>query len=258
MGGDGGAARAAAAKRARAAAVATTCALSQQPLDPHAAVVGPYGRLFNKEALLEALLLKTLPQALAYIHKTRDLRDVVLQPPPTSIDAGGHAVVHLCPITQLPMDGSVQFVALRCGHVFAARAFRDVDAGGQCFTCAAGFDLDADGIVVDPDDAQREELVARLAAARAAAKAKKKAKAKGKSKAKRSREAGDGGEPHGPPAKKAKATSQLMAAIEASKGESRAAASSSSSAAPGAGGGTGAGPRPAGMSAVAWASLTGQ
>ena len=62
-----------------AKARATICALSKEPLK-HPIVACWLGFLFNKEAILEALVLKKLPQFYkSYISSIKDIKNVKVE-----------------------------------------------------------------------------------------------------------------------------------------------------------------------------------
>ncbi|KAF8776011.1 hypothetical protein HU200_003974 [Digitaria exilis] len=101
----------------------TCCALSGEPLAAPA-VADRLGNLYNKEALVEALLHKRLPKELAHIRGLRDMIPIHLDPRP---DAEGEEVRFQCPITGLEFNGKYQFLALRgCGHVLSVKALKEV------------------------------------------------------------------------------------------------------------------------------------
>ncbi|GJN00736.1 hypothetical protein PR202_ga17939 [Eleusine coracana subsp. coracana] len=91
----------------------TCCALSGEPLAAPA-VADRLGNLFNKEALVEALLHKRLP-------------------------AQG-AVRFQCPVTgRLDLNGKYQFIALRGGHVLSVKALKEVKTSA-CLVCHKEFE----------------------------------------------------------------------------------------------------------------------
>lgn len=88
------------------------------------------GSLFNKEALVHALLNKTLPPALAHISSLKAVTSLKLDPAAAaSSRAGSHAAagpgpgssscdvaVFQCPVTGLEMNGRFPFVIHRWVH----------------------------------------------------------------------------------------------------------------------------------------------
>uniref|UniRef100_A0A0E0L8N6 Uncharacterized protein n=1 Tax=Oryza punctata TaxID=4537 RepID=A0A0E0L8N6_ORYPU len=116
----------------------TCCTLSGEPLAAPA-VADRLGNLFNKEALVEALLHKRLPKALSHIRGLKDMIPIHLHPKPDA-DAAGEEVRFQCPITGLDFNGKYQFLALRkCGHVLSIKALKEVKTSA-CLVCHKEFD----------------------------------------------------------------------------------------------------------------------
>lgn len=114
-----------------------TCALSGEALKSPV-VACALGMLYNKEALIEALLAKAtrpLDERFAHIRSLKDVHSVTLHTDPehdaqgaaTSAAAGTdgaqqRAPFH-CPVTKLPFNGRLPFFAVRpSGHVVSERA----------------------------------------------------------------------------------------------------------------------------------------
>ncbi|KAK3131780.1 hypothetical protein QOZ80_6AG0511360 [Eleusine coracana subsp. coracana] len=116
----------------------TCCALSGEPLAAPA-VADRLGNLFNKEALVEALLHKRLPKALSHIRGLKDMIPIHLHPKPEA-DAAGAEVRFQCPVTGLDLNGKYQFIALRgCGHVLSVKALKEVKTSA-CLVCHKEFE----------------------------------------------------------------------------------------------------------------------
>ncbi|XP_062233444.1 uncharacterized protein LOC133930739 [Phragmites australis] len=116
----------------------TCCALSGEPLAAPA-VADRLGNLFNKVALVEALIHKRLPKALSHIRGLRDMIPIHLHPKPDA-DATGEEVRFQCPITGLEFNGRYQFLVLRgCGHVLSVKALKEVKTSA-CLVCHKEFD----------------------------------------------------------------------------------------------------------------------
>jgi hypothetical protein len=132
---------------------ATRCRLSGERLAPPC-VADELGSLFNKEALVHALLNKTLPPALAHISSLKSVTTLKLDAIPSR--AGSHAsagpgpgsrsngngvsgngvssscdlAVFQCPVTGLEMNGRFGFVIHKpTGVVLSERALREVREG---------------------------------------------------------------------------------------------------------------------------------
>ena len=104
----------------------TTCRLSGEPLSPPC-VCDELGGLYNKDALLSALLSKSIPKGLPHITSRKAVFDVTLFP----VD-GGHFG---CPVTELPLNGKYKFVVVvreegdngqRRGYVVSRKALREM------------------------------------------------------------------------------------------------------------------------------------
>ena len=114
-----------------------TCALSGEPLRAPV-VCCELGMLYNKTALLEALLARAtrpLDARVSHVRSLRDVVDVTLHADPlhaaaraaTAADASEDGLLGAapfqCPVTKLPFNGRHPFYAIRCsGHVVSERA----------------------------------------------------------------------------------------------------------------------------------------
>jgi len=96
----------------------TTCALSAQPLSAPI-VACELGKLYNKEAVLQGLLDKTLQRQASHIRGLKDVKE---------LDLGGAALsLYVCPITQLPLNGVLPFVVVWAnGRVLSEKAVREM------------------------------------------------------------------------------------------------------------------------------------
>ncbi|KAJ1382405.1 Ubiquitin-like domain superfamily [Sesbania bispinosa] len=105
------------------------CALSNEPLrEP--CVIDKLGNIFNKEALVEALLGKKLPKEFGHIKGLKDM------------------------ITVRLLRFQYKFFALRkCGHVLSAKALKEIKSS-SCLVCHEDF-AEADKIVINGSE---EEL----------------------------------------------------------------------------------------------------
>ncbi|XP_075509883.1 uncharacterized protein LOC142546193 [Primulina tabacum] len=113
------------------------CSLSNEPLR-HPVVIDKLGNLFNKEALVEGLLLKNLPKEFGYIKGLKDMIPVELVPIP-GVRGGDGAVKFQCPISGLEFNGKYKFFAIKsCGHVLSAKSLKEVKSAG-CLVCHKEF-----------------------------------------------------------------------------------------------------------------------
>lgn len=129
------------------------CALSNEPLK-HPIVIDYLGNLFNKQALVEAMLGKKLPKAFSHIKGLKDMIAVELEPIPG--EASGSEVKFQCPITGLEFNGKYKFYALKsCGHVLSVKALKEVKSS-SCHVCRKEF-VESDKIVINGNE---EEVIA--------------------------------------------------------------------------------------------------
>jgi hypothetical protein len=133
---------------------ARTCAVSSEPL-ASPVVACALGNLYNKQALLERLLAKTLPARFAHISS---LKDVVT----CRFSAQGSG--SYCPVTMLEFNGKHPFVVLPgCGCVLSERAMKEVQTN-ECLVCGAPI---ADGVepilLLQPEEQYEDKQRAILA-----------------------------------------------------------------------------------------------
>lgn len=144
------------------------CALSSESLK-EPCVIDWLGNIFNKEALVEALLGKKIPKAFSHIKGLKDMINIQLSEIP-GIQSKGNlnsGAKFQCPITGLEFNGKYNFFALRtCGHVLSAKALKEVKSS-SCLVCRAEF-VESDKIVINGSD----EVVALLRERMEAEKAK--------------------------------------------------------------------------------------
>ncbi|MCL7032056.1 hypothetical protein MKW94_011811 [Papaver nudicaule] len=165
----------------------TTCALSFEPLKPPCVIDG-VGNMFNKEALVEALLGKKLPKAFGHIKGLKDMIPIHLSPipkkdPATDDEISFFSTKFQCPIAGVELNGKYKFFALRtCGHVLSAKALKEVKSSSTCIVCHQEYS-EFDKIVINGSEEEVAELKERmeLEKARLREKVKEKKKMKVKS-----------------------------------------------------------------------------
>lgn len=155
------------------------CALSNEPLkDP--CVVDLLGNVFNKEALVEALLGKKVPKAFGHIKGLRDMIPVhftSISGTESNSQSSATGPRFQCPITGLEFNGKYKFLALRsCGHVLSAKALKEVKSSA-CLVCHVGFS-EGDKIVINGDEEEVAALRERMEADKAKSRVKKVKKTK--------------------------------------------------------------------------------
>ncbi|KAL5547470.1 hypothetical protein UlMin_002701 [Ulmus minor] len=155
-----------------------SCALSNEPLK-EPCVVDWLGNLFNKEALVEALLGKKIPKAFGHIKGLKDMIKIELSMiPGIEEDEGLVAGARFqCPITGLEFNGKYKFVALKtCGHVLSAKALKEVKSS-SCLVCHEEFS-EADKILINGNDEEVAVLRERMEAEKGKVRDKKAKKGK--------------------------------------------------------------------------------
>ncbi|EPS61282.1 hypothetical protein M569_13513, partial [Genlisea aurea] len=134
------------------------CSLSYEPLR-HPIVMDELGNLFNKEALVEALLMKNMPKEFGYIRGLKDMIPVELAEIPGSKQKG--SMRFQCPITGLECNGKSKFYAIKtCGHVLSAKGLKEVKSSG-CLVCHKEFS-DGDKVVVNGSEEEVKALWEKL------------------------------------------------------------------------------------------------
>ncbi|KAH7427105.1 hypothetical protein KP509_10G030900 [Ceratopteris richardii] len=101
----------------------TRCALSAETLKPPC-VIDLLGNLYNKEALVSALITKNMPPELKHIKGLRDMIPIYLTSVP-GVDAHDDTsdTKFQCPISGQEFNGKYKFYVLRgCGHVLSWKA----------------------------------------------------------------------------------------------------------------------------------------
>ncbi|EEF38835.1 conserved hypothetical protein [Ricinus communis] len=135
------------------------CALSNEPL-MQPCVIDKLGNVFNKEALVEALIGKKLPKEFGYIKGLKDMINIKLEPIPGEKEELYSAKFH-CPISGLEFNGKYKFYALKnCGHVLSAKALKEVKSSA-CLVCYKEFE-EFDKIVINGSDEEVADLRERL------------------------------------------------------------------------------------------------
>ncbi|KAK1429216.1 hypothetical protein QVD17_11421 [Tagetes erecta] len=126
------------------------CALSNEPLK-RPIVIDYLGNVFNKQALVEALLGKKLPKAFGHIKGLKDMISIELESIPGSgFDSD---VKFQCPVTGLEFNGKYKFYALKsCGHVLSSKALKEVKSS-TCHVCHKEF-TESDKIVINGNESE--------------------------------------------------------------------------------------------------------
>ncbi|MFH4979607.1 hypothetical protein AB6A40_006316 [Gnathostoma spinigerum] len=136
------------------------CKLSQEPLK-RPIVACKLGGLYNKEAVLEAILTKKLSQSQCaeHIHSLKDIKELKLtdnKEYKEEADKGDtykdyNVSPFCCPVTGLAMNGNHEFVVnWHCGCVLSKKAIDEVKSD-VCHGCGGNFNHD-DLIVLNPTE----------------------------------------------------------------------------------------------------------
>ncbi|KJH42523.1 hypothetical protein DICVIV_11480 [Dictyocaulus viviparus] len=171
------------------------CQLSQQPLKKPI-IACRYGRLYNKETVIEAILTKTIANyaVASHIKGLKDFKELRLK---ENKDFKGEEVKgdeyldinqasfiidvfdaqfqseYLCPVTSLPMNGINSFVVnWKCGCVFSEKALQEVKSD-RCHGCSGPWDPQ-ESVVLNPSDELLDQYKKRIFDERAEKKIKKK------------------------------------------------------------------------------------
>lgn len=165
----------------------TRCHLTGELLNPPC-VIDELGTLYNKDAIVSALLNKTVPDKLAYITGLKSVVDLKLEPnsakrqtAPKAAERGasqpGNDAAFCCPITGLEFNGRFKFMAHRkTGLTVSEKAVKEVPAVVSELLEGASI-VPEDWIPVNPPEDQLDDMRKKLAA-KLAAEREKKAKKK--------------------------------------------------------------------------------
>ncbi|KAG6673473.1 hypothetical protein I3842_16G114000 [Carya illinoinensis] len=124
------------------------CTLSNEPLrEP--CVIKKLGSVFNKEALVEALLGKKLPKEFGHFKGLKDMINVRFSLVPGAVELDAN------------FNGKNKFLALRtCGHVLSANALKEVKFS-VCLVCHKEFQ-ESDKIVINGSEEEVAVLRERM------------------------------------------------------------------------------------------------
>lgn len=156
------------------------CALSNEPL-AEPCVIDFLGNLFNKEALVNAMLSKRLPKQFSHIKGLKDLVNIKLTPVAGSDGSTQDttSAQFQCPVSGLEFNGKYKFFVLKgCGHVMSAKALKEVKSS-SCLVCHADV-TESDKIVVNGTEEEVSLLRERMEEGKAKLREKKGASKKSK------------------------------------------------------------------------------
>eukprot|EP00966_Prymnesium_polylepis_P114014 2635076-Prymnesium_polylepis.1 len=95
--------------------------------------------MLNKEATIELLMRKAMPEHMAHIKGLKDFAEATLHDNPSFNAADSHKhgadddeFPYYCPIAHVPLNGRFPFVFIRpSGHVVSERALKQI-GGATC------------------------------------------------------------------------------------------------------------------------------
>jgi len=156
-----------------------TCAMSNEKLK-EPVVVCELGHLYNKEAVITALLNKNMDEKFSHIRNLKDLISPRFTANPafnasaTDTDNSASRSPFICPISQVEVGHYPFNIIKTCGCVLSERALREVPSTA-CLQCGSAFTPE-DVIAMNPSPDVRAELRTRMDTRRAQEKGKKKEK----------------------------------------------------------------------------------
>ncbi|CAB3408378.1 unnamed protein product [Caenorhabditis bovis] len=176
------------AKHVKDATKWKNCQLTQLPLRKPV-IACRFGKLYNKEDVINAILSKTIAMSLvaAHIKGPKDFVELKLAENKEykGEDVKGdeyndvNQTQFMCPITNTPMNGVQNFVVnWQCGCVYSEKAQQEVKCD-NCHVCGGPYDPEKI-VVLNPDEQTLELYKARWETEKAAKKAAKEAKKSGK------------------------------------------------------------------------------
>mmetsp|Transcript_1375 Transcript_1375/g.3022 ORF Transcript_1375/g.3022 Transcript_1375/m.3022 type:complete len:319 (+) Transcript_1375:125-1081(+) len=142
----------------------SSCWLSQEPLrDP--VVACRLGNLYNKEALINALLSGSMPKQLEHVRALKDVKQCQLTWKEAEQEGGLRRMV--CPVSREDLDtgGSRAVVIWTTGAVLSAKTLKELKLK-ECPVTGKAFDPDKDVVPLIPDGPELEKLRERLPAAK--------------------------------------------------------------------------------------------
>lgn len=158
---------------------AQTCAISEEPLrEPIVACA--LGNLYNKQALLEHLLAKTMPTRFQHISSLKDVVTCNFSKKQSESEN-----LFYCPVTMLEFSGKQPFVVVpTCGCVVSERSLKEVQTN-ECLVCGKATKSEKPIALFLSDEVyelKQKELLERKATEKALKKKEGKKKASNKSK----------------------------------------------------------------------------
>lgn len=140
----------------------STCMISQEALrDP--VVACRLGNLYNKEAVISALLNRKMPKDLSHIRALKDVKQCLITWKEDEKEDGRKRMV--CPLSREDLDnGSARAVVIwPSGAVIAAKSLKEMKMK-ECPVTSKAYDAEKDVIPLAPDGEELQKLRERLPA----------------------------------------------------------------------------------------------
>eukprot|EP00931_Biecheleriopsis_adriatica_P100616 TRINITY_DN75895_c0_g1_i1.p1 TRINITY_DN75895_c0_g1~~TRINITY_DN75895_c0_g1_i1.p1 ORF type:complete len:309 (+),score=70.39 TRINITY_DN75895_c0_g1_i1:124-927(+) len=140
----------------------TQCLISQQTLQ-EPVVACRLGNLYNKEAVIGALLNKTMPGSVSHVRALKDVKQCIISWAEAENEDGLRRMV--CPVTREDLDnGSARAVVIwPSGAVISAKAVKEMKMK-ECPVTSKPFDPTKDVIPLAPQGEELQKLQERLPA----------------------------------------------------------------------------------------------
>lgn len=128
----------------------TCCTLTNEPFQPPLAL-DKLGNLYNKEAVLRALIDKKMPTPYSHIHSLKDIRTAhIMHQQPMHIH---------CPLTGIEYTPHYNFIAIwKCGCVMSEKALKEIGGEGKCPVCNCPYCKDSDVISLNMTSEEKDKL----------------------------------------------------------------------------------------------------
>lgn len=140
------------------------CALSKEPFRKPI-VVCRLGNIFNKAAIVSALVEKKLPKCFSYIRSLKDIKEAKALLKSEITGKTSEATPIICPITQIEYDGIHKFCIIwNCGCIISERAIKELNKGKitKCINCNK-LCTQNDVVYLNPSKEEQDKLRASLA-----------------------------------------------------------------------------------------------
>jgi len=116
------------------------------------------GFLFNKEALINAMLDKRLPKIYSHISSLKNVKDLKIK----LSELNGETKI-ICPISMIEYSGLNTFYFLwNCGCLLSKKAFDELHTKDKCVLCGKDFNKETDLVNVNYTKEERARLFQKI------------------------------------------------------------------------------------------------